>query len=410
MSQDGNGFGMLAVSALAVLCLMVMIMPAVMGGRRDSSSGRVRILYIGDGWGPSPVPKFQSDPAFTVISVATSELHVGQGVMAFDDLTMRKFVRLYMPRTYRDMVDNYDLVILSDANIVFMGQNHLQWIRQSLTDEGLGLVMVGGLESFGAPRGEPWTPLEDLLPVKFIMGGWYYPSFKVTPARDHAFTRSLPWDSIPLFHGTNRVSLRDAATLLLTAKGIPYPPLSYWDVGRGRSVAHAMDWTPGGATDVMRWEYYGDYVANVAYLATRNEIPENAQLLHLLRTSFWSARSRISLVIDTMNFAERFGANINRIERQLGDVRAMISGAEDSYVRQEYDRARKRIDEIDDRITQLQADAMRLKDVALLWVYLIEWMATTATALLSGFVLWTLMVRRRLYREANVTRLVSPER
>jgi len=48
---------------------------------------------------------------------------------------------------------------------------------------------------------------------------------------------------------------------------------------------------------------------------------------------------------------------------------------------------------------------MVLKDRALLWVYIIGWLAVTATALVSSFLLWSIMVRRRLYREVQLTRL-----
>jgi hypothetical protein len=45
-----------------------------------------------------------------------------------------------------------------------------------------------------------------------------------------------------------------------------------------------------------------------------------------------------------------------------------------------------------------------VKNRALLWVYMIDWLVTSAALFISGYVLWTLMVRRRLYREAKGTR------
>jgi len=373
--------------------------------RVDPVTGRIRILYIGDGWGPSPVPNFQSDPAFTVVSVPTSELHVGQGVLSFDIPTMKKFVRLYMPRTYEAMLDNFDLIIISDANSALMENQHIKWMKDSVTGEGFGIVMVGGLESFGAPRAQPWTALEELFPVVMTSSIWSYRDFKVKPALDHPFTRALPWATIPYFHGANNVWLKDGATLLLRADEVDIPPLSYWNIGEGVGVAHAMDWTPGGGTDVMQWEYYPDYVANIGYLATKNEIPQDSQLMHHLRTSFWSTRSRLTSVIDTMNFVEKFGANTQPLGNKLGEIRAMIRDAERLYVEHEYDASAQRIQEIDDLMIQLQSQAMKLKDRALLWIYVIEWAATTGTALVAGFFLWTMMVKRRLYKEVKTTRL-----
>jgi uncharacterized membrane protein len=374
-------------------------------GRLDPDTGRTRILYIGDGWGPSPVPKFISDPAFTIVSVPTSELHVGHGVTNFDNMAMRKFVRLYMPRNYEEMIGNHDLVVLSDANRLFMEGSHIDWILDSTTKEGFGLIMIGGLESFGGPRGEPWTDLEPILPVNFIPGDMHPRSFKVKPAIDHPFTRSLPWESIPYFHSANKVSLKQEAILLLTADETKYPPLSFADYGEGRGVAHSSDWTPGAGQDVMRWEYYIDYVANIAYLATQNHIPQDATLIHLLRTSFWSSRSRQTSVMDTLNFVEKFGARTQGIEIELEKVREAVSEAEELYIRQDYESSRSRIDDIDEMILELQNEAMKLKDSALFWVYVIEWTVMTGTALVAGFVLWSLMVQRRLYREVRITRM-----
>lgn len=49
--------------------------------------------------------------------------------------------------------------------------------------------------------------------------------------------------------------------------------------------------------------------------------------------------------------------------------------------------------------------ARREKNIALMWVYVIEWLVTVSTFFIAGFVLWSLMVRRRLYREVAKTSL-----
>jgi hypothetical protein len=390
-------------------CLLFQSAPAL-SQRDDPETGRVRILYIGDGWGPSPVPLLVSDPAFTVVSIPTSTGHADfhVGVPSYGPSAIRRLVRLYMPRNYEQMLSKHDLTILSDANPVFMNERHLWWIRNSTTNEGFGLIMVGGVESFGAPKGMPWTSLEDMLPVDIsldLAGGYYYPSFKVEPAMDHPFTRSLPWKTIPLFHGMNRLTIKEAAVLLLKAEGHPHPPLSYWDFGEGRCVAHAPDWTPVSGQDVMRWEFYLDYVANIAYLATRSKIPEDHLLIHSLRTGFWSTRVRLTSISDTLDFVEKFGANTNPIERSMAEARDLVRDAEHLYVSKEYGAARGVLEGIDQAMIGLQEDAVELKDQALLWVYSIEWITIASTSLLVGFIIWTLMVRRRLYREVGGTRM-----
>ena len=49
--------------------------------------------------------------------------------------------------------------------------------------------------------------------------------------------------------------------------------------------------------------------------------------------------------------------------------------------------------------------AKREKNKALLWVFIIEWLVTSSTLFLSVSVLWMLMIRRKLYKAVEATRL-----
>ncbi len=63
---------------------------------------------------------------------------------------------------------------------------------------------------------------------------------------------------------------------------------------------------------------------------------------------------------------------------------------------------------LEDAIAGMQAvsqEAEKAMHRALIWVYVSEWFVVTGTSLASAFVLWTLMVRRRMYREVDITRL-----
>jgi hypothetical protein len=51
--------------------------------------------------------------------------------------------------------------------------------------------------------------------------------------------------------------------------------------------------------------------------------------------------------------------------------------------------------------------ALRLKDRALQWIHGIEWAVLAGTSVLVSSLIWALMVRRRLYREARSTRLTG---
>ena len=93
--------------------------------------------------------------------------------------------------------------------------------------------------------------------------------------------------------------------------------------------------------------------------------------------------------------------------RDLDDINGMISGARQDYIELRFDEVTELYDEIIDLLGVLEQEAIELKERALLWVYLIEWLAVTGVSMVTAFVLWSLMVRRRLYREVGATRMVD---
>jgi hypothetical protein len=48
--------------------------------------------------------------------------------------------------------------------------------------------------------------------------------------------------------------------------------------------------------------------------------------------------------------------------------------------------------------------ALEARDAALFWIFVTEWLVVSGTGLICGFAIWTLMVRRRMYREVGITR------
>jgi len=84
-----------------------------------------------------------------------------------------------------------------------------------------------------------------------------------------------------------------------------------------------------------------------------------------------------------------------------------MARAKEDYLDQEYDGAITILGSTSSAMALITSDAVRLKNEALFWVFLSEWLVVTATFSLTGVSVWSLMVRRRLYRPASTTR-VSP--
>jgi hypothetical protein len=216
---------------------------------------------------------------------------------------------------------------------------------------------------------------------------------------------------MPYFFGTSLVALKQGAVELLESDvQVPYlgclhiPVLSYWNYGKGRSVAHAPDWTPKGGELLMLWEYYPDYVANIVFLATQNHIPEDVGLVHDLRIAFRLLDADVASVFDLVGFVEMFGAETRSLQEDLIKLKERASGAEGLYVGNDYEGALEAISETEGEVTRLLRGALRLKNRTMIWIYLVEWLVITGAALVTGSVVWEIMVRRRLYRAVESTR------
>jgi hypothetical protein len=127
--------------------------------------------------------------------------------------------------------------------------------------------------------------------------------------------------------------------------------------------------------------------------------------MHAVRTSLRQYSHERSLITSLTEFVDRFGANLVPIERRLVEISEMKKEANRLYTEQEYEAVLARMDEISTAISELGMEALRLKRSALFWVFLIEWLAVMGTFMVCGFILWSLMVRRRLYRDVEATRL-----
>jgi uncharacterized membrane protein len=171
----------------------------------------------------------------------------------------------------------YDVFILGDlaASAFLPGKNgepgELELLRQRV-QEGAGLIMLGGLHSFG-PGGYAKTPLEDLLPVKMaeteiqdfgakLRADKHLPGpVQIRPAAKHAGSfltllaapdkNAAVWQALPpLVNGANRLENNGGIVYLEDATGNPILIGKTAGIGRGRSLAFAGDST-------WRWVSHG---------------------------------------------------------------------------------------------------------------------------------------------------------
>jgi len=398
----------------ALIVLGLSIQPALgRQPRRDPTSGVVRILYYGDAFAPSPYPTFVADPLTSVVALTG---------MSGTALEIDKKMRIFMPRTYQDLLDKYDLLIMSDAIVQNFRTDFIYWFRNSVIDGGLGLLMIGGYGSFGGTPflDSPWgdTVLQDALPVVCLPRAWDMGDQSISQAgvleavdRNDELMKSLPFDSLGpygVFHGCNIVELKQASRLLANYRksgGKVYPLLVYEEIGNGGSFAMTSDWTPYGGIDFLKWPYYADFALNVAAYVTGNEVPQDVELAHKARTLMKDYKSLLETAQSVMEFVARFGANLNEADRLLTEISSGEKQGKQAYMHADLETSVTYLQAAMDDLLKASDRIWRLKDEALFWVYFTEWLVVAATGMICGFILWTVMVRRRLYREIAVTRL-----
>jgi len=142
------------------------------------------------------------------------------------------------------------------------------------------------------------------------------------------------------------------------------------------------------------------------YFSAGVTVPQDLELVHRVRYGLGEYYEKRTILLSLLAFVEKFGANVNVVEERLGGLDADFRRSQELYRDQEWEAAGELLGELREGLKDLDDEAIRLKDRALMWIYVIEWFTVTATLFISGFLLWTLMVRRKLYGEVGVTRLV----
>jgi hypothetical protein len=179
-----------------------------------------------------------------------------------------------------------------------------------------------------------------------------------------------------------------------------------------------MTWSVADDLDVPWWsgvfyiseqEYGHDVLMNIILHSLDRPLPQDIILVNAVRRDFRTYNERISTINAFIDFIEKFGANANRLVNDMLEVDATMDLAMDHYIEGRYDQALEVAERAHDALTEFDRRTMKLKDQALVWVYVTEWAVVSGTGLLSGYVAFVLMLRKRLYRQVQVTRMTGQE-
>lgn len=392
---------------LLVVCVILIGLPAT-GGRTGPQTGRVRVLYVGQ-WPYGGRPQYLLEDPLLQTSIVPYHDFGAQLEQ------IRRYMNLRYPRTARYMTDHYDMVIYANIQLHAFTDRQIQMVADSVTGQELGYMMTGGHTSFGGTANSypSWagTWIDRILPVDVVDGlylkPYFFPLIVSDPHND--LMASLPWSVIPPFpYSLNAVAVRQSGHLLAEAKvAEKWPVLAYGDFGAGRSLAFMTPFETLDNPNMEEWGFFDDMCANVVYFASRLKLPDDPFMIRDLRRLFRSYHDQRLLLLSMIEFVDSFGVSTNKLEDRLEQAEAIRADSYSAYVAQEFVRSSELMRRALEEMKAGQSMAVQVKDAALFWVFVVEWIAVTGTLMVAGSLVWALMIRRRLYRMVRTTRLLS---
>lgn len=397
----------MAVWLCLALVAATMLLVHAVGARTDPATGRIRLLFVGQ-WPYSGRPQYLvEDPL-----LATSVVPYYEFGAQLEEI--RRYMNIRYPRTPEFLKTNYDVVAFSNIQLPAFTPKQIGMVSDTVVQDGLGYMMSGGHTSFGGTAGSypTWrgTSIDGILPVDVVDGIYLKLTYRlIVSDPGNVLIKSLPWGELrPFTYTINPVTMRQAGRLLAESDlGERWPILAYGDLGRGRSLVFMTPLNTYDNRNLLEWGFFDDMCANMVYFASQAELPADAVQVHELRRLFRDYHDQRLLYLSMVEFVDRFGANTAGLEDELSEIEVVRGQSYSAYMARDFDRSYELMTDAFQRLKKGQGEAVRVKDAALAWIYLLEWLTVTATLMVTGSILWTLMVRRRLYREAWSTRILD---
>jgi len=405
---------------LPVALLLVVSLQMVLCAGPES----IHVLMIGQVF-PYETPVagwLESDPAFDYVVVPVRK-DTG-GWQQYPEKEAQRYVRMYFPRSF-DLLTGYDFLCYVDTYFGHLSGRQIDWMFRAIRDFGLGgLTTLGGGISWVPEFRESWesSSVASAFPTDYLQpttGIRYVENFRLSVSR-RAGTLPVFLPFLPLGiedqlgRQAAQLSARDGSITFATMRATGSEDLPFavaWRYGKGRTWSVATDIQTSYNLWWTRWQagegflYAMDLFLNMVLYSTGRPIPQDVLQFHRLREFFHTYHERKSMLFALMDFVERFGANRRAIDREVEAVDAIESKARDLYLEQDLDGAEELAEQAKAKLHEAEDHSIRLKNRALLWVYLVEWTAVLATLMISASALWTIMVRRRIYRAATTTHL-----
>ncbi len=397
--------------AFKVMLVLLIVIPV--GKCLTNLEGGIGLLLLGDvGRAGSPINDWLDQD----LIIDYFEIPMAQRSLSEAELV--KYTAIYLPRTLKRLLELYDMIVICEEEELFVWYTTVKqqmMMHEAVGKEGVALFNAVANEDYEEAR---WaaTTLAELMPHD------YAGDFKILPG-SFRIAVDLGSDLPPIFTpfaalGIERYAgswcrrLYPKIGSTIWAQVVPHnaPFFVSWIVGdkgaRTSNVANDLDEPWWGSS--MRGQssanpYGGDLFLNMVYWSVGKEPIVDIYKVHMLRASLADYLLLRSVTISIVEFIDRFGANVVALEEDLALITEGRSVARQLYFEQRYDEAISHVASMFEAMQGIERKAVELKKRAFLWMYLVEWSVVTGALFVIAFVTWSLMVRRRLYREVGMT-------
>ncbi len=391
---------------LAFFLFTAIIAPYQAHGRVDPSTSKIRMLMIGE-----TKAEHQTATSYILADPKIDLTLVPAGDIA-DPQTSKRFIRIYIPRSMEKLVEGFDVVELFDFVPYILDDRHITWMRDAIRDNGIGLALTEmgwyDVSDWTGNDAGAWmaTVLYEAYPVDLVLGVQNADTALMEIREENPLVDLPEFERIPLTDVTHHglQIARPGSVVQTVWKASQEDAIVSGEFGSGATLMIPMGWDNVPRSTEVGWFYYVDFVLNHAYFVAQVKVPEDLEVIHALRASFVRYQDEKSVLTSLMDFVDKFGANTRVLEGMISGAEEEKGRAEYLYLTDDYSGAWETMNGVLDRFNEISEEAVKIRERALLWVYITEWFAVTGTMIVCGSVLWALMIRRRLYKEVSVTR------
>jgi hypothetical protein len=408
-----------------LLSLLTLLLVSTMQPQVQAEAGRIRVLATG--WldfRPTILNSFTQDPLVTCAMVP-SNFAMAEWDQQLVELVGGRRVRLYFPRSRDALVENHDFLVFEDTWLESFRTSQVADMRYAVEEGGLGAFVTLG-NSLSGPTAWGWygwhhSALREIMPTEFTER-----MSTSARARSAGFTVVIRKDEPPVLSMFRQFDLEELAGAG-NAWLEPRPGCETW-----AEMAHPCASSTGSNAFLLSWkvsrgghfwvvadnlfslwwaphhnEYALDIFVNILLHSTGRELPGDIVVVHSIRRQYWLYAQYESYLQSLFAFVEAFGASTMGPALQLEEIGQERARSFGEFREGRYEDALGTIRLAMEKLGHLEEETFALKDRTLLWVYAIQWTVVTSVFLISGVALWSLMVRRRLFREVSTTKLAS---